>query len=109
MSSLEQSILEAVRTLSPDRQQEILKHAEKLRRESEPIRPRWSGKGLWADLNIALTADQIEEAQREMGKSFSTQRYLMPALVSDTHAVIWYLASSPVTKANRGACCQVAC
>lgn len=68
--TLEQSILEAVRTLSPEKQQELLAHAEKLRNESGPLKPRWSGKGLWADLNITLTAEEIEENQREMWKNF---------------------------------------
>jgi hypothetical protein len=70
MITLEQSILEAVRTLPPEKQQEILAHAEKLRNESKPVKPRWSGKGLWADLKIALTAEEIEENQREMWKNF---------------------------------------
>jgi len=70
MITLEQSILEAVRTLSPEEQQEILEHAEKLRRKSKPSTPRWSGKGLWADLNITLTAEEIEENQREMWRNF---------------------------------------
>lgn len=70
MITLEQSILEVVRALPPEKQQEILEHAEKLRRQSKPSTPRWSGKGLWADLNIALTAREIEENQREMWKNF---------------------------------------
>jgi len=70
MITLEQSILEAVRTLSPEEQQEILEHAEKLRRKSKPSTRRWSGKGLWADLNITLTAEEIEENQREMWRNF---------------------------------------
>jgi hypothetical protein len=68
--TLEQSILEAVRALPPEKQQELLTHAEKLRNESTPLKPRWSGKGLWADLNITLTAEEIEENQREMWKNF---------------------------------------
>jgi hypothetical protein len=70
MINLEQSILEAVRTLPPERQQEILEHAERLRSQAESPTPRWSGKGLWADLNITLTTDEIEENQREMWKNF---------------------------------------
>lgn len=70
MMTLEQSILEAVRTLPPEKQQEILTHAEKLRSESTPLKPRWSGKGLWTDLNVTLTAEEIEENQREMWKNF---------------------------------------
>ena len=65
MITLEQSVLEAVRTLPPEKQREVLEHAERLRRQSsKPLTPRWSGKGLWADLNITLTAEEIEENQR---------------------------------------------
>jgi len=70
MSTLEQSIIEAVQTLSPEKQREILAHAEKLRVDSQVLKPRWSGKGLWADLNITLTAEDLDENQREMWKSF---------------------------------------
>ena len=70
MITVEQAILEAVRTLPPDKQREILAHAEKLRSESKLSKPRWSGKGLWAHLNITLTAEEIEENQREMWKNF---------------------------------------
>jgi hypothetical protein len=62
--------LETVRSLPPEKQQELLTHAEKLRSESTLLKPRWSGKGLWADLNITLTAEEFEENQREMWKNF---------------------------------------
>ena len=55
---------------APDKQREILAHAEKLRVESLGLKPRWNGKGLWADLNITLTAGDLEENQREKWKSF---------------------------------------
>jgi len=70
MITLEQSILEAVRALPLEKQHEILAHAKKLRGESGPLQPRRSGKGLWADLNITLTAEEIEQNQREMWKNF---------------------------------------
>ena len=70
MSTLEQSIVEAGQTLSPESQREILAHADKLRVESQVLKPRWSGKGLWAHLNITLTAEDSEENQREMWKNF---------------------------------------
>ena len=74
--NLKQSILEAVRTLTPEKQREILTHAEKLSSESAPLKPRWSGKGLWADLNVALSAEGIEENQREMWKNFPREDIL---------------------------------
>lgn len=68
--SVEQAILEAVRALPADKQQEILIHATRLREETAPKKPFKSIKGLWADLGISLSAEEIEENQREMWTNF---------------------------------------
>ena len=68
--SIEQAILEAVRTLPTEKQQEVLRHATRLREEAAPKKPFRSVKGLWADLEISLSAEDIEENQREMWKNF---------------------------------------
>ena len=68
--SIEQAIIEAVRTLPAEKQQEVLKHATRLREETAPKKPFKSVKGLWADLGISLSAEDIEENQREMWKNF---------------------------------------
>jgi hypothetical protein len=68
--SLEQAILEAVRALPAEKQQEILHHATSLRRQTTHKRPLRSVKGLWADLRVSLSAEELEENQREMWKNF---------------------------------------
>jgi Protein of unknown function (DUF2281) len=68
--NLEQVILETLRQLPPERQQEVLDFTEFLRQKNHPKRPRRSLKGLCADLNIHLTEETITEAQREMRSSF---------------------------------------
>lgn len=68
--NLEQSIIEAVRSLPPEKQKDLLEHANRLRADAAPRKPFKSIKGLWADLNITLTAEEIEENQREMWKNF---------------------------------------
>jgi hypothetical protein len=69
--TLEQAILDAVRTLPPDKQKVLLDHAKQLREQStEPKRPRQNGRGLWAEFNIDLAAEDIDEARREMWKNF---------------------------------------
>lgn len=71
--SIEQAILEAVRALPVDQQKEILLHVTRLREEREesvPKKPFKSVKGLWADLGITLSAEEIDENQREMWKNF---------------------------------------
>ena len=70
--TLEQAILDAVRALPADKQQVVLDHVKHLREESsQPRKPRKSGRGLWADLNIDLSAEDIDEARREMWKNCS--------------------------------------
>ena len=69
--TLEQEILDAVRALPADKQREFLDHVKRLRDEAtQPRKPRKSGRGLWADLNIDLSAEVIDEARREMWKTF---------------------------------------
>ena len=68
--SLEQAILDAVRALPLDKQQEILSHADRLRDESAKKKPFKSVRGLWADLGISLSPIEIEENQQEMWKNF---------------------------------------
>jgi siroheme synthase (precorrin-2 oxidase/ferrochelatase) len=69
--TLEQAILDVVRALPPDKQEEVLNHAQHLREQiMQARRPRRVGRGLWANLNIDLSAEEIDEARREMWKNF---------------------------------------
>ena len=68
--SLEQAILDAVRALPAEKQQEILSHAARLRDESAKKKPFKSVKGLWADLGISMSASEIEDSQHDMWKNF---------------------------------------
>jgi hypothetical protein len=68
--SLEQAILEAVRALPAEKQQEILHHATRLRRQTAGRKPLRSVKGLWSDLGVSLSAEELSENQREMWKDF---------------------------------------
>jgi hypothetical protein len=68
--SLEQAILDAVRALPAEKQQEILSHAARLRDESVKKMPFKRVKGLWTDLGISLSSDDIEQNQKDMWKNF---------------------------------------
>jgi hypothetical protein len=71
--SIEQAILDEVRALPPEKQREIYEHAKRLRHEAIPRPPLKSIEGLWADLGISLSAEEIVESQREMWKDFPRQ------------------------------------
>lgn len=68
--SLEQAILEAVRALPAEKQQEVLNHAAKLREEERTKRPFRSVRGLWADLGVSLSPKEIDENRQEMWRNF---------------------------------------
>jgi hypothetical protein len=67
---IEQMVVEKLRKLSPEKQQEVLDFAEFLHYKSGPKQPRRSLMGLWADLNVKITEEDIAEARREMWGNF---------------------------------------
>jgi hypothetical protein len=68
--SVEQAILEAIRALPAEKQQEVLNHAARLRDEAGKKSPFKSVKGLWKDLGVSLSLEEIEQNQREMWRDF---------------------------------------
>ena len=55
----------------PESVDQLRRNPQRLRDEAtQPRKPRKGGRGLWADLNIDLSADVIDEARREMWKTF---------------------------------------
>jgi hypothetical protein len=69
--SIELDILKGLKQLSPVRKQEVLDFVEFLRKkEVSPSQPRKSLEGLWADTGTSITAEDIDEARREMWGNF---------------------------------------
>ena len=68
--SVEQAILEAVRSLPVDKQQEILTHATRLLDETATKKPFKSIEGILAGRGISISAEDIDEIRREMWKDF---------------------------------------
>jgi len=63
-------ILEKVKGLPPDKQQEVLDFAEFLKQKCAAKRPCRSLEGLWADFHIDITEEDIAEARSEMWGGF---------------------------------------
>ena len=68
--SIEQQVVDLLRTLPADKQREVLEFAESLQEGTTPTRPRRSAMGLCADLNQHITEEDIAEARREMWGNF---------------------------------------
>ncbi len=68
--TIQEQVLEKLRDLPPDKQKEVLDFAEFLKEKNSPKSPRRSLLGLWEDLNIHITEEDIAEARREMWGNF---------------------------------------
>lgn len=68
--TLEDTVLAKLRSLPPDRQREVLDFVEFLNRKRPKKRPYPSLCGLWADLNVDITEEDIAEARKEMWGNF---------------------------------------
>ncbi|MCC6362189.1 MAG: hypothetical protein IT165_01620 [Bryobacterales bacterium] len=67
--SIEEAILEKLRALPPDKQEDVLKFAGSLISPA-PLKPLRDPEGLWAHLGIDISGEDIDELRREMWKNF---------------------------------------
>ncbi|HEY9853571.1 MAG TPA: DUF2281 domain-containing protein [Leptolyngbyaceae cyanobacterium] len=68
--TIEQAVLENLRELPPDKQQQVLDFIQFLKEKTLTKQPRRSLYGLWSDLNIEITVADITEARQEMWGNF---------------------------------------
>ena len=64
--SIEKAVLEKLLKLPMDKQKEVLDFVESLEKKAGHRQSRCSLKGLWADLEVDISLDDIAEARREM-------------------------------------------
>jgi hypothetical protein len=64
--TIEERVVEKLRDLPLEKQKAVLDFVDSLKEESATKKPRRSLLGLWADLNIHITDEDIAEARREM-------------------------------------------
>ena len=67
---IEKSVLEKLLKLPVDKQKEVLDFVESLEKKAVHRRSRRSLKGLWADLGVNISPEDIAEARREMWGGF---------------------------------------
>ena len=63
-------VLEKLRGLPPVKQKEVLKFVESLKPGEGAKKPLRSLEGIWEDLDIDITEEDIAEARREMWGKF---------------------------------------
>lgn len=67
---IEKSVLEKLLKLPMDKQKEVLDFVETLEKKTHSKSRRRSLKGLWADLGVQISLEDIAEARREMWGGF---------------------------------------
>jgi Protein of unknown function (DUF2281) len=68
--TIEEQVLEKLRGLPPEKQKQVLDFVDFLKQKNGSAKPRRSLRGLWKDLNINITEEDIAEARREMWANF---------------------------------------
>jgi hypothetical protein len=59
-----------------------------------------SVKGLWSDLGVSLSAEEIEEDQRETWMNFPRGHFQMSQVAVDTSAYVLFFCQSPSCDAD---------
>lgn len=67
--TIEQQVIEKLRELPPEKQREVLDFLEAMN-EKNGGKPRRSLLGLWSDLNVRISEEDIREIRREMWSNF---------------------------------------
>ena len=67
--TVEQQVLAKLRELPPQKQEEVLAYISRLQ-EKTGQQPRRSLAGLWADLDVNVSEEDISWARREMWGNF---------------------------------------
>ncbi len=67
---IEQAIVERLRRLPMEEQREVLDFADFLHYRHHRKYPYRGVKGLWSDLNVQISAEEIDEVRRDMWSTF---------------------------------------
>jgi hypothetical protein len=69
--NLEQTVLEKLRSLPPEKRQIVLDFVDFLAHQRLPEPSDSDLYGLWSDLDISISEDDIKDARREMWSSLT--------------------------------------
>lgn len=67
----EEILVEKIKVLPVNRQQELLDFAEFLEQKETEKKPRVSLKGIWTDTDVNITNEDIREARNEMWRGYT--------------------------------------
>ncbi|HSK73357.1 MAG TPA: DUF2281 domain-containing protein [Pyrinomonadaceae bacterium] len=71
----EEALLEKIKVLPPDLKREVAHFVEFLQTKVQKQTPRVSLEGIWADMDVNITEEDIAEARREMWGNFPREHF----------------------------------
>lgn len=71
----EEVLLEQIKVLPPDLKQEVTHYVEFLQSKIKKKTPRVSLEGIWADMNVNVTEEDIAETRKEMLSNFPREHF----------------------------------
>jgi len=71
----EEALLEQFKVLPPDLKREAIHFVEFLQTKINKKNPRVSLEGIWADMNVNVTEEDIAEARKEMWSNFPREHF----------------------------------
>jgi hypothetical protein len=71
----EEVLLEKIKVLPPDLKQKAIEYVEALQKKAQKKIPRVSLEGIWADMDVNITEEDIREVRREMWKNFPREQF----------------------------------
>ena len=73
--SIEQSVIEKILALTPEQQRRVVEFVESLEQRQAHPHARRSLMGMFSDLNVHITEEDIAEARREMWGNFPREDF----------------------------------
>jgi hypothetical protein len=73
--SIEELVIERLRSLPPDQKKEVLDFVEFLQEKEGARQPLQSLYGLWVDLGVEISEKDLADARREMWSTFPRESF----------------------------------
>ena len=73
--TLVEAVVEKLKQLPQEKQQEMLDFAEFLQQKSAPQPPPRSLEGIWEGMNVFISKEEIDEARREAWANFPREHF----------------------------------
>ena len=69
--TVKDAVIEKLEVMPTDQQREVLEFIDSMQPKEKPRKPLRSLQGIWADLNVHITEEDLREARNEMWRGYT--------------------------------------